>query len=580
MKNIKPKNPRKPISYIFMDIPTFVWLAISGTLFNVGLLALPLFEGFLAQTLYDIIGGRKVFMDMVIVAIAFFVTMIVVQGMRYMKRFYVRRMANNIASYLRKSLYKSIIAKKQKEIEEENIGGVMARGISDINAVSEGIRKFVTEFFDTGVLLIAYTVTICIYDFRLALMCLSLMPITYIIAMLLRKPIVRFVASFKQETEVLNNLTLERIENETMFRVFSVEDVKNVEYEKQVNLYEKRAVKANILENAMQPIYKIIMLVGVIMIVYFGGKNVLGSGNVVWDIAAFTTFNLCFAKMADKVSKGAKTFNSIQKAFVSWERILPFIDAESANNTQNTLNFTQPINIKFENVSFRYQEGSKYIFQNLSFEIKAGERVGITGGVASGKSTIGKLLLNERAYEGNIYINDRELRSLSAEERVSLISYLGHRYELISASVEENINLGDSGDTEEYLQAVCLDRELAQSGGKKAFVGNNGIMLSGGQQARLALARTLFHAKQIVILDDTFSSVDKPTEQQILRNMQNYLQNKSFILITHRVYNFETFDKVLFIDDGEIIVSTHSELLKNAKYSELYNAQTGVQNAR
>ncbi len=580
MNKFKIKNPRSPISYIFMDKPTIILIAISGTLFNVGLLTLPLFEGFLAQTLYDIIGGKKVFIDIVIVSVAFLLTMLVVQALRYMKRFFVRRMANNIASTLRKSLYRSIIDKKQVEIEEENVGGVMARGISDINAVSEGIRKFVTEFFDTGVLLIAYAVTLCLYDWKLALMCLALMPVVYILAMLLRKPIVRYVGDFKKQTENLNNVTLERIENETMFRVFSVEGIKNDEYKKQVEIYENKAVKANVLENAMQPLYKVIMLIGVIMIVFFGGKNVLGSGNVVWDIAAFTTFNLCYAKIADKVSKGAKTFNTIQKAYVSWNRILPFVENENSRKNKYYDTIDKPNDIRFENVSFRYSESSNYIFKNLSFEIKGGETVGITGGVASGKSTIGKLLLNEREYEGNIYINGRELRTISDAERVNLISYLGHRYELISGTVEENINLGDNGNTEEYLKAVCLDKELEKSGGKNAFVGNNGIMLSGGQQARLALARTLFHSKKIVILDDTFSSVDKPTEQQILKNIKKYLRDKSLIMITHRVYNFENFDKVLFIDEGDIIVSTHRNLMENPRYKKLYDAQTGVQDAK
>lgn len=578
MKNLKVKNPKSPVSYIFMDKLTFILLAVSGTLFNVGLLALPLFEGYLAQTLYDIIDGRKVFTDMLIISAIFFAVMVVVQILRYMKRFFVRRMANNIAATLRKSLYKSIISKKQAEIEEEDIGSLMARGVSDIDAVSEGIRKFVTEVFDTGVLLIAYTVTICLYDIRLALMCLAFMPITYLVAMLLRKPIVRFVNSYKRESEKLNNITVERIENETMFRVFSVEGIKNTVYENELAVYEKKAVKANVLEGAMQPIYKVIMLIGVIMIVYFGGRNVLGVGNAVWDIAAFTTFNLCFAKIADKVSKGAKTFNSIQKATVSWNRILPFISTEEVANDKDLSICDKPINIKFENVSFKYADTSKYVVKNLNLEIKSGERIGITGAVASGKSTIGKLLLNERDYEGNIYINGKELRSISDYERVNLVSYLGHRYELINATVEENIALGDSGSVGEYLKTVCLDREIEKSGGKAAFVGNNGIMLSGGQQARLALARTLFHAKKVVILDDTFSSVDKPTEGQILNNMRKYMQDKALVLITHRVYNFEGFDKVVFIDGDEIIVSTHDKLLQNAKYRELYDAQTGGSN--
>ena len=131
--------------------------------------------------------------------------------------------------------------------------------------------------------------------------------------------------------------------------------------------YEKKAARASVVENAMQPIYKAIVLIGVIFILYLGGKNVVGSGWAVWNIATFTTFNLCFAKIADKASKSAKLFNSVEKAKVSWQRILPMINADEIK-TQQPFNGGRPFEMDVKDVSFTYENG-KTIFKGLSLQL-------------------------------------------------------------------------------------------------------------------------------------------------------------------------------------------------------------------
>ena len=152
---------------------------------------------------------------------------------------------------------------------------------------------------------------------------------------------------------------------------------------------------------------------------------------------------------------------------------------------------------------------------------------------------------------------------------------MGHEPELISDSIAENIRLGEPGDVQPSLCAVCLDDETSQMPqGSDTPVGSSGIRLSGGQQARVSLARTLYNARHILILDDPFSAVDRATEQIILENLRTLAADKIVILFSHRLYQFSGFDHVLFLDGGTGVFSTHEELMQNhPAYAELYREQ-------
>jgi len=221
--------------------------------------------------------------------------------------------------------------------------------------------------------------------------------------------------------------------------------------------------------------------------------------------------------------------------------------------------------------------GGPQILRDISFSAHPGQIIGVTGSVACGKSTLGKVFIGEVPYEGSIRVSGHELSLLSEYERSKLITYMGHQPELMSDSIAENIRLGKQPDIISCLRTVCLDEEVKQMPeGTATLVGNGGIRLSGGQQARTALARTLFNAQNILILDDPFSAVDRCTEQNIVENLRALSEDKIVLLFSHRLYLFPTFDKVLFLDNGIGIFSSHDELMRsNAAYAELYCAQAG-----
>lgn len=567
----KVKNPEEIKSYFWMEKWTLAVIAVSGCIYNVGMTAGPWFEGMLAQYLYDIIGKRKGFSDMVILALGYVLTIFIVQFMRYIKRLYVRKFANNINRDMKHVLYHSLVHKEKKEFETERTGAVMTKAISDVDACVEGMRKFTTEVFDTGVVMAAYFVMLLFYDWRLTLLSMVFPPMAYVIAKHLKKQVSVSVTAYKASADRLNETTLDRISNAVTYRVYGQEKNRNEAYETSLTDYEKKAVKANIWENALQPVYKIISMLGVLVILWFGGKNVMGNGWSTWDIGAFTTFLSCFTKLAAKSSKAAKLFNAVQKARVSWQRIKPFMKEIEEEKTEKSAGKGE---VKAENLSFAYP-GGKAIFENLNFTVKPGEMIGITGPVACGKSTFGRIFLCEYPYEGSLSFEGKELSELK-KSGFHIVSYMGHQPELLSDTIKENVLLGDEDEVNRYLQAVCMDREMKEMpDGMETKIGNKGTRLSGGQQARIALARTLCHRKPILVLDDPFSAVDKKTEVQIMENIKEMGKDSVIFLISHRLTLFPELNRVFWMEDGKITVSDHEHLMKeHPKYADLYRRQT------
>ena len=572
VKNVT--EPNRILSYFKLELWPLTLVTVSGILYNGGMLAGPYFEGLLAQRLLDIINGYQDFYSMVRLAITYLVVILFVQLMRSIKRFYVRRFANNTSRNMRHMLYNSLVNMSKDELEQESLGTVMTKAIADVDTCVEGMRKFTTEVFDTGVVLVAYLSLLFFYDWRLALTSCIFTPIAYFIAGRLKIRITRYNAEYKKSADTLNNATMDRISNAVTYRIYGSEPNRDIAYESHLKDYEKRAVSANIWESTMQPLYNIISMSGVVLVIYFGAKNVLGTGWASWNVAAFTTFLSAFTKMALKSSKAAKLFNSVQKAQVSWARIKPLMKEYVEPNTHSSLDFSQPAKLIVSDLSLRWP-GSSWILKDISFSAHPGQIIGVTGPIACGKSTLGKAFIGEVPYDGSIRVWERELSELSDYERSRLISYMGHESELMSDSIEENIRLGEQRGITPYLQAVCFDEEVAQMPqGSATSVGSSGIGLSGGQQARTALARTLYNAQQILILDDPFAAVDRVTEKEIFGNLRMLAKDKIVILISHRLYLFPSFDKVLFLDNGACVFSTHEELMQvNSAYAKLYNAQ-------
>lgn len=566
-------QPDSIAAYFRLEWLPLTLITLSGLAYNVGLLAGPWFEGRLAQCLADILGGNETAAAMTALAAGYILVTLLVQAARFIKRFYVRRFANNINRRMKGVLYANLVRQSRGALEKQGAGELMTKAISDVDDCAEGIRKFTTEVFDTGVALAGYIVMLFAYDRHLALLCMIFPPISYICAEKMKKPVQRAGAAYKKAAAALSAATLDRAKNAVTYRVYGCEDAQEARYEAALDGYEQAAVRANVWQAALPPLYLAASNLSVLFILWFGAKNVLGTGWRAWDIAAFTTFLSCFMKTAVKSSKAAKLFNAVQRAEVSWKRIRPMMKTPRA---LEPLAIPAAQRVEVSGLSFCYDGGAP-IFEGVSFSAQPGDIIGVTGPVACGKSTLGRVFLCERPYGGSVRIGGRELSELSPREAASTVGYLGHDPELWNDTVEENVLCGEAGDAMRFLALTALDGEVrAMEQGLRTVVGSGGVRLSGGQAQRLALARTLAHPRPVLVLDDPFSALDRRTEDEVFARLKACAQDRVVILISHRLYHFPELRQIVFMQGGKADVGTHEALCASVPaYRALYESQTG-----
>ncbi len=571
MKTEKSFRPDRIGTYFRVEWRPLAFVTISGLVYNIGLLATPWFEGRLTQCLADILGGSETAAQMAMLVLAYILVTLLVQAARFIKRFYVRRFANNINRRMKGILYANLVRQSRAALEKEGAGELMTKAISDVDDCVEGMRKFTTEVFDTGVALAGYAVMLLVYDWRLAILSLLFTPFSYVCAAWMKKPVQRAGAAYKKAAGALGGATLDRAQNAVTYRIYGCEDARVEKYEDALNRYEKTAVRNNVWQSALPPLYLAASEAGVLFILWFGAKNVLGTGWRAWDIAAFTTFLSCFTKLVVKSSKVAKLFNSVQKAEVSWKRIKPLMK----NPEQlDALNVPAAEDVTLKDLSFAY--GEEPVFTGLNLTAHPGEIIGVTGPVACGKSTFGRVFLCEAPYGGSARFGGKEFSALTPRQISATVGYLGHDPELSADTVQNNVLCGSEQDAMPYLAAAALKDEVnAMENGLETVIGPSGARLSGGQAQRLALARTLAHPRPVLVLDDPFSALDRSTEDTVFADLQAYAKDKVVFLISHRLYHFPQMQKIIFMDGGKTTVGTHEELMASAPvYRQLYESQT------
>ena len=550
-------------NYILKEKKYLFLITITGLIYNVGLLAGPYFEGQLAGCLVDISKNLKTANSMIQLSVIYVCIILLVQCARFLKLYFVRKFGNDINRNLKMDVYKHFVYDTSND---ENAGSIMTKAISDADACSEGIRKFTTEIFDTGIALISYIMMLVLYDAKLTCFVIIFQVISYLIANKLGPVVAKNASNAKKSAERLNASTLDRLHLAITYRIYGEESNMHEVYEKDLQDYEDKTVRSNILETSLKPLYEIISMTGIVFIIYFGSKRVV---NNLWDIAIFTTYISCFTKMAVKSSKAAKLFNAVQKAKVSWDRIYPIIDNDHEVKNRKPFDVNT---LEVCNLSYAYDD--QVIFSNVSFQAKKGDIIGITGEIASGKSTLGKVFLENSHYQGKILVNKKQLKDIEKEYAVT--SYMGHNLELFDDTIENNIEFGKEGNILSVLDIACMKEEVENfSDGIYTKLKEGGIKLSGGQQSRIALARALYHARGIIVLDDPFSACDKNTEKEIYENIRKEYKDSIIFLISHRLFLFDQMDQILFIDHQSVEAGTHLELLKNNdKYKHLYFLQT------
>ena len=562
------KNPDKIKNYWIKEKKSVILLTLFGILYDVGMVARPIYQG----KLIDALIAKVNFNNLIKLSLTFIFIIGMVQFFRYLKRYYVRQFANATTATMRFMIYNNILHKEEKELNDENMGSLMTKAISDVDVCVEGMRKSTTEVFDTGVLFITYLVTLLQYDVKITLYACIFIPAAVFIAEKMKKIIFKFTKAYRSQLSQVSDITYDRIDNAILYRLYGREADNRVVYEEELEDFEKKAIVANIWENAMQPIYNVIAMGGIVFVIIMAGEKVYEGS---FTVGVFSAYISIFAIMAAKASRIARLFNTIQKSSVSWNRIKSFLkEYEEIDKTRGII--SKETKLEIENLYLKYDKSSDYIIKNLNFKARENNIVGITGPIGCGKSTLGRVFLGNINYEGSLKIDNKELRDYSEYERSKIISYMGHDAHLISDTIYNNITMGDDGDISHVLKMVCFDEDLkSMENGIETLVGNGGVRLSGGQQARIALARTLYHKNKILILDDPFSAVDMKTEKNIIDNLRANYGDCLILLISHRLAIFKYLNQIILINEDKTLeYGNHQKLIENSKlYNQLYLLQ-------
>lgn len=562
------RQPDKIINYWKKEPVAVAFIVVFGIGYNVSAILGPIYQGKLLDALL-----RGDNLKAIILLAASFVLLIAsIQLMRYLKRFYTRRFANSTSATMRLMIYNGIMNKSYIELRHENAGDLMTRALADVDLCVEGMRKFTTEVFDTGVLMSSYFITMLYYDVKITVLGALFIPVAMLIAEKLKNIIYKFSTDYRTKSSAITGMTYDYIDNAMLYRINGLEKQTREKYDVELEDLQNKAIMASIFENSMQPIYNVVAMLGVIAVIYCGGAKVIAGA---WTVGNFSTYMIMFAALAAKASNAAKLFNSVQKSQISWQRIQPYLSEYHAKvpGPDTPKNHTV---LTIENLTFRYPEATENVIQDLTLSARSGEIIGITGAIASGKTTLGLALLGLYPYQGSIRIDGKELHDYSEYQRSNTLAYLGHNPQLLSDTIYNNITLGGSEDITTVLRDVGFDADLASMpAGADTLVGNRGIRLSGGQQARIALARTLVNKRKIIVLDDPFSAVDMPTEEKIISHLKENYQDCLIILISHRLAIFSHINRIVLLHpDRTAEYGTHQELMENSEiYANIYNLQ-------
>ena len=365
--------------------------------------------------------------------------------------------------------------------------------------------------------------------------------------------------------------------------------------------YKKNAVGLAKVEAIYFPSITLLIGLSTLLTIMIGGLYYIqGSHNI--GLNTIVEFVMYINMLTFPVSAIGLTASMIQRAAASQKRINEFLETEpSIQNPAGAVvaplqslprsefgGNIHPIAIGFENVNFIYPHTGIHALKDFTLAIKKGEKVAIVGRTGSGKSTVAQLLL--RMYDagsGTIELDGVNIQKIDLKTLREQISYVPQDVFLFSETVENNIRFGlqqaKMPAVEKAAMQASVDKEIAGfSEQYNTMIGERGVTLSGGQKQRISIARALIKDPNLVIFDDCLSAVDVRTEKEIISNLNEFLRDKTSIIITHRIFSLFDFDKIVVLDDGVIVEQgTHQNLLaQNGYYAGLYARQQEQEGSR
>jgi len=459
-----------------------------------------------------------------------------------------------------------------------NTGDLMARISEDVSQVRMYLGPAIMYSLNLITLCIMVIAYMFMIDARLAFYSLLPLPFLSVSIYFVSNIINKQSAEIQKSLSSLSTFVQEAFSGIRVLKAFAREEDSAESFAKESENYRQKTVRLSLIDSLFFPL--IVGLVGfsTLLVIYVGGIEVM-KGKITNGVIA--EFIIYVSMLTWPVTSIGWVTSLVQRAAASQTRINEFLNTKTDIISQKNIVHEIKGKIRFENVNFVYPDTGIKALKNISFEIIDGHTLAILGTTGSGKSTIANLLT--RMYDvtgGKITIDEIDIRDFELTSLRTQTGYVPQDVFLFSESIRNNIAFGTVNISEEKIIQASKDADLYQNimdfpHQFDTRIGERGISLSGGQKQRLSLARAIVREPRILILDDSLSAVDTNTENIILNNLQKIMKDRTSIIISHRVSSVKLADRIIMLDDGEMIEEgTHDQLIEqNGAYQELYEKQ-------
>jgi subfamily B ATP-binding cassette protein MsbA len=564
-------------------IKKYLWLTILGIILTIPVGTL---DAFIALFL-------KPFMDNVMVEkqeelasnVPFIIVgFVIVQGIFiYTSTLVNSYVAGKVTLDLKRRLYVKLLNMDCKFFDTNDSGMVIFRFYNDAEMATNGLinnfKLFLTKFLSTLSL-----VCVLIYNsWQLSCAAIGVLLFLIIPLRIVRKKINIIMKKTVMEGAFILTLYNETSAGNRIIRSFTLEDIMMSKFKYSARFLFGMGMKMVRDTNWLSPMMHVVSAIGVAIVIWFGGHLIvtqqISSGT-------FVSFLAALIMLYTPLKSIGNNYVQIQTSILAVERIYEILNhktmSESEENSGKEFKELKEINssIEFNNVSFGYN-ADKLVLDKINFKINKGQKVALVGNSGGGKTTVCSLI--PRLYEinsGEILIDGEDIRNYSLSSLRNNISVVFQDNFLFTGTIRQNILMGNPNATEEDLQEACknacLDEFLQKlPRGVDTPIGEKGILLSGGQKQRVAIARAFIKNAPLVILDEATSALDNKSEKIVQEALDNLMKNKTVIVIAHRLSTIIDSDRIMVINDGQIVeTGSHDELLASeGAYAALYKSQ-------
>lgn len=502
-------------------------------------------------------------------------------------QYFAAQCAYGFGTDLRKALYEHINSLSCSSIDKLGTSTLVNRITNDTNTVQTGVNMFIRLAFRAPFLVIGAIVSAMIIDIRLSLIFLIITPIISLIIYAVMSRTIPLYKKTQQKLDKTASLTRENIEGTRVIRAFSRQNEEIKNFNKACNDLSDNAILAGKISSILNPVTFMIMNLGIVAVIYFGGIRVDGGSITQGELTAFinymTQILLALVVLANLIvtfTKAIASANRISDIFDCKNEIISGEIKAVDNSAENC--------IEFQNVSFMYGGAGANSLENITFKLKKGGMLGIIGGTGSGKSTLASLI--PRFYDansGNIKIFGRDIKNYDTEYLRKIVGNVPQKAVLFTGTIRENMKWADpNASDEDIIKALKIAQawEFVEKLPKKldTVISQGGKNLSGGQKQRIAIARAFIGSPKIIILDDSTSALDYATDLSFRKALKENLKDTAVIMISQRATSIKDADNIIVMDDGRAVgIGTHEYLLENCEvYNEIYNSQLNSKECR